>query len=140
MSGFLLDTNVASEMVRPKPHPGVMQWVAAADESLLYLSVVTLGEIRKGIAARPDPARQARLESWLHGLVDRFSDRILPINLAVADRWGYLAGKCKAKGLTLPVVDGLLAATALQHDLILVTRNVKDVQDTGVGTLDPWNL
>ena len=140
MSGFLLDTNVASEMVRPKPHPGVIQWVAAADESLLYLSVVTLGEIRKGMSARPDAARRAQLEAWLQGLVDRFSDRILPVDLAVADRWGYLAGKCKAKGLTLPVVDGLLAATALHHDLIFVTRNVRDVQGTGVDTLDPWSL
>jgi predicted nucleic acid-binding protein len=117
-----------------------MRWVAAADESLLYLSVVTLGEIRQGIAARPDAARRAQLEAWLQGLVDRFSDRILLVDLAVADRWGYLAGKCKTKGITLPVLDGLLAATALHHDLILVTRNVKDVQGTGVETLDPWNL
>jgi len=140
VSGFLLDTNVVSEMVRPKPHPCVLRWVAAADESLLYLSVVTLGEIRKGIASRAEAARRAHLESWLHSLAVRFSARILPIDLAVADRWGHLAGKCKTKGLMLPVLDGLLAATALHYDLILVTRNVKDVQSTGVETLDPWNL
>jgi predicted nucleic acid-binding protein len=140
VSGFLLDTNVASEMVRPKPDPGVLQWVSTTDESLLYLSVVTLGEIRKGIAFRPDAARRAQLEGWLRGLVDRFSPRILPIDLAVADRWGHLAGTCKMKGLTLPVLDGLLAATALHYDLTLVTRNVKNVQGTGVDTLDPWNL
>jgi Predicted nucleic acid-binding protein, contains PIN domain len=127
-------------MVRPKPDPGVVQWVATTDESLLYLSVVTLGEIRKGISFRPDAARRAHLEAWLRALADRFSPRILPIDLAVADRWGHLAGTCKMKGLTLPVLDGLLAATALHYDLTLVTRNVKNVQGTGVDTLDPWNL
>jgi toxin FitB len=140
VSGFLLDTNVASEMIKPKPHPGVLNWIENADESLLYFSVVTLGEIRKGIASRPDAARRAQLEAWLSSLANRFSTRILPIDLAVADRWGRLAGKCKMGGVTLPVVDGLLAATALHHNLTFVTRNVKDVQGTGVDTLDPWNL
>jgi predicted nucleic acid-binding protein len=140
VSGFLLDTNVASEMVKPKPDPGVMKWLAEADESLLYFSVVTLGEIRKGIAARSEAARRAQLENWLHALVDRFEGRILPVDLAIADRWGHLTGSCKASGMTLPVIDGLLAATALHYDLIFVTRNVKDVQSTGVETLDPWNL
>jgi predicted nucleic acid-binding protein len=140
VSGFLLDTNVASEMVKPKPHPGVLNWIDSADESLLYFSVVTFGEIRKGIASRPDAARRAQLETWLSLLANRFSSRILPIDLGVADRWGHLAGKCKMRGVTLPVVDGLLAATALHYDLTLVTRNVKDVQGTGVDTLDPWNL
>lgn len=140
MSGFLLDTNVASEMVKPKPHPGVMQWISAVDEALVYFSVVTLGEIRKGIASRPEAARRAQLESWVNALVDRFSGRILPVDLAVADRWGHLAGRCKIRGVTLPVIDGLLAATALQYNLVFVTRNVKDVQGTGVDTLDPWDL
>jgi predicted nucleic acid-binding protein len=140
VSGFLLDTNVASEMVKPKPHPGVLNWIDSADESLLYFSVVTFGEIRKGIASRPDAARRAQLETWLSLLANRFSSRILPIDVAVADRWGQLAGKCKMRGVTLPVVDGLLAATALHYDLTLVTRNVKDVQGTGVETLDPWDL
>lgn len=140
MSGFLLDTNVVSEMVKPKPHSGVMQWIGSADESLLYFSVVTLGEIRKGIASRLDPGRKTQLESWLREMVNRFSDRILPIDMAVADRWGRLSGACKAKGLTLPVIDGLLAATALQYDLTFVTRNVGDVQGTGVDLLNPWIL
>ena len=88
MSGFLLDTNVVSELVRPRPHPGVVRWIATTNESLLHLSVLTLGEIRKGIASRPDAGRRAKLESWLHDLVLRFSSRILPIDLAIADRWG----------------------------------------------------
>ena len=140
MTGFLLDTNVASEMVKLKPHPGVMRWMAGADETLLHFSVVTLGEIRKGIASQADAARRAPLESWLAGLAVRFSERILPVDLAVADRWGHITGVCKAKGVTVPVIDGLLAATALHYDLIFVTRNVKDVQGTGVDTLDPWSL
>lgn len=117
-----------------------MQWISAVDEALVYFSVVTLGEIRKGIASRPEAARRAQLESWVNALVDRFSGRILPVDLAVADRWGHLAGRCKIRGVTLPVIDGLLAATALQYNLVFVTRNVKDVQGTGVDTLDPWDL
>lgn len=140
MSGFLLDTNVISEVVKPKPHPGVTRWIATADESLLYLSVVTVGEIRKGISSCPDGARRAQLKAWLNTLVSRFEGRILPIDLAVADRWGQLTGDRKLRGQTLPVIDGILAATALHHDLTFVTRNVKDVQGTSVDTLDPWSL
>ena len=140
MSGFLLDTNVVSELVRPRPHPGVVRWIATTNESLLHLSVLTLGEIRKGIASRPDAGRRAKLESWLHDLVLRFSSRILPIDLAIADRWGRLSGHSKTEGVTLPVIDGLLAATALHNNLVLVTRNVTDIGITGVETFDPWSL
>lgn len=140
MTGFLLDTNVVSELIKHKPHPGVIRWIEDADEMLLHFSVLTLGEIRKGIAAQADAARRASLESWLSGLASRFAERILPLDLAVADRWGHVTGICKAKGVTVPVIDGLLAATALHHDLIFVTRNVKDTQPTGVETLNPWNL
>lgn len=140
MSGFLLDTNVVSELVRPRPHPGVVRWIATTNESLLHLSVLTLGEIRKGIASRPDVGRRAKLESWLHDLVLRFSSRILPIDLAIADRWGRLSGHSKTEGVTLPVIDGLLAATALHNNLVLVTRNVTDIGITGVETFDPWTL
>ena len=140
MTGFLLDTNVVSELIKPKPHPAVMRWVADADEMLLHFSVLTFGEIRKGIVAQADAARRASLESWLSGLASRFSERILPLDLAVADRWGHVTGICKAKGVTVPVIDGMLAATALHYDLVFVTRNVRDVQVTGVDTLNPWSL
>lgn len=140
MTGFLLDTNVVSELIKPKPRSAVMRWVAGADEMLLHFSVLTLGEIRKGIVSQADAARRASLESWLSGLTSRFSERILPLDLAVADRWGHVTGICKAKGMTVPAIDGMLAATALHYDLILVTRNVKDVQVTGVDTLNPWDL
>ena len=140
MSGFLVDTNVISEIVKPRPHPTVMRWFAAADESLIHFSVLTLGEIRKGISSSPIPSRKAQFEAWLTALIDRFSARILPIDIAIADRWGHLAGICRAKGTTLPVIDGLLVATALHYDLTLVTRNVKDIHGSGADTLDPWSL
>jgi predicted nucleic acid-binding protein len=139
VSGFLLDTNVISELVKPKPEPRVTQWVENTDETLLHLSVLTLGEIRKGIASLPQSARRAVLETWLsHDLVLRFSGRILPIDEQVADRWGRIAGSAAAKKSPLPVIDGLFAATAQHHNLILVTRNTRDIVATGVTPFDPW--
>ena len=138
MSGFLLDTNVISELVRPRPEPKVKAWVAATDEDLLYLSVLTLGEIRKGIAVLRDASRRVGLEAWLDGdLAVRFAGRILAIDRAVADRWGRLAAQTGSKW-PLPVIDGLLAATAVHHNLTLVTRNTKDVVETGVPVFNPW--
>lgn len=138
MSGFLLDTNVISELVRPRPEPKVKAWVAATDEDLLYLSVLTFGEIRKGIAALKDASRGVRLETWLEGdLAVRFAGRILAIDRAVAGRWGRLGAQAGSKS-PLPVIDGLLAATALHHNLTLVTRNTKDVAETGVPVFNPW--
>ena len=139
MSGFLLDTNVISELIRAKPRPEVKAWIEATEESLLYISVLTLGEIRKGIAGLPQASRRAELEAWLEaGLRPRFAGRILPIDEAVADRWGRLAGEAESKGVALPVMDGLLAATALHYDLTLVTRNTKDVAGTGAPVFNPW--
>jgi predicted nucleic acid-binding protein len=141
VSGFLLDTNVISELVRPRPDPRVAHWLDSADEELLFLSVLTLGEIRKGITTLTDPARKARLEVWLHGnLLPRFESRILPIDQAIAERWGQITGLLAAQGSPLPVIDGLLAATALDHNLTLVTRNTRDVALTGVGVFDPWTV
>jgi predicted nucleic acid-binding protein len=139
VSGFLLDTNVVSELVRPRPNPRVTQWLDSTDEELLYLSVLTLGEIRKGITTLTDPARKMKLEAWLSGnLLARFEGRILPIDRAIADRWGQIAGFPAVHGSPLPVIDGLLAATALHHNLTLVTRNTSDVARTRVGVFDPW--
>lgn len=139
MSGFLLDTNVISELVKSDPDRGVTQWIEATDESLLYLSVLTLGEIRKGIASLPEAKRRIALEAWLdRDLLLRFSGRILPINQAVADRWGRLAGSPAARKSLLPVIDGLLAATALHYDLIFVTRDTKHLATTRTAFFDPW--
>lgn len=138
MSGFLLDTNVISELVRPRPEPKVKAWIEATDENLLYLSVLTLGEIRKGITSLANATRRVTLETWLDSdLVLRFAGRILSIDQAIADRWGRLAAQVGSRS-SFPVIDGLLAATALQHNLTLVTRNLRDFGGTGVPLFDPW--
>lgn len=139
MSGFLLDTNCISELVRVKPDPLVLQWMEAADETLLYLSVLTLGEIRKGVAGLPQSKRRTHLETWLElELRSRFSGRILGIDAPVADRWGLLAAEAKHKGRPLSAIDGLLAASALHHNLTIVSRNISDFAGTQVPVLNPW--
>jgi len=139
MSGYLLDTNCISELVRLKPEPRVMAWMQAAEETLLYLSVLTLGEIRKGLAGLPQGKRRTNLETWREiELGARFAGRILPIDVPVADRWGLLAATAKREGKTLSTIDGLLAATALHHNLTVVSRNVSDFADTRVQVLNPW--
>jgi toxin FitB len=140
MSGFLLDTNCISELIRPKPEQRVLDWMEAADESLLYLSVLTVGEIWKGLAELAQSKRRAQIETWLEvDLRARFAGRILPIDGPVADRWGQLAGDAKRQGKTLAVIDGLLAASALQHNLTVVSRNTSDFEHTHVSVLNPWD-
>ncbi|HKV39238.1 MAG TPA: type II toxin-antitoxin system VapC family toxin [Blastocatellia bacterium] len=139
MSGFLLDTNCISELVSARPEPHIVDWLGATDEELLYLSVLTLGEIRKGVALLAQSKRRTSLETWLEvELLARFSGRILPINSAVADRWSVLAAESKRKGKPLAVIDGLLAATALEYNLTVVSRNAGDFANTPVAVLNPW--
>jgi predicted nucleic acid-binding protein len=139
MSGFLLDTNCISELVRVKPEPRVLEWMEAAEEGLLYLSVLTLGEIRKGLASLPQSKRRTHLETWLEvELQARFSGRILPIDAAVADRWGVLAADAKRKGKALSTIDAWLAATALHYSLTVVSRNVSDFANAQAPFLNPW--
>ena len=116
-----------------------MSWFEAADEGLLYLSVLTLGEIRKGLANLAQSKRRTRLETWLEvELQTRFAGRILPIDAGVADRWGLLAAQLQAKGKSLAIIDSLLAATALHHNLTVVTRNSADFVGTQVPVINPW--
>jgi len=139
MSAYLLDTNCISEFVRAEPDPGVMTWLEAADEALLYLSVLTMGEIRKGIAGLSQGKRRTRLETWLEvELRARFASRILSVDAAVADRWGLLAAGARSEGKSLSTIDGLLAATALQHNLTIVSRNVSVFANVRVQVLNPW--
>ena len=139
MSGFLLDTNIISELVKPRPNPSVTAWIAGTDESLLYLSVLTLGEIRRGIAVLSQSRRRATLEAWLDKeLRARFEDRILAIDQEVADRWGLLTAAARSNGIVVPVIDGLLAATALEHNLTLVTRDTGQIPSMGVAVFNPW--
>jgi len=139
MSGYLLDTNCISELVRVRPDPGVVSWMDGAEEELLYLSVLTFGEIRKGLAELHQSKRRTRLETWLETeLRARFAGRILPIDLEVADRWGVVAATAKTEGKVLSTIDGMLAATALHHNLTVVSRNVSDFAPTQVQVLNPW--
>ena len=139
MSGFLLDTNIISELVKPQPEANVTGWVENTDESLLYLSGLTLGEIRRGIAALPQSRRRATLEAWLDkDLRARFEGRILLIDQEVADRWGLLTAGARNSGIVLPVIDGLLAATALEHNLTLVTRDTGQIPSMDVAVFNPW--
>lgn len=141
MSGFLLDTNCISEAVRVTPEPRVLAWIEAADESLLYLSVLTFGQIRKGLAALPQGKRRTKLEAWLEvELRARFSGRILSIDAEIADRWGLLAAGARGQGKALSVIDGLLAATALHHNLTIVSRNISDFSNLPVAVVNPWKV
>jgi predicted nucleic acid-binding protein len=140
MNGFLLDTNIPSEMTRPRPQPSVSAWLDDADDDQLYFSVVSLGEILKGVTLLSESKRRRLLQKWLdETLRPWFEGRILPVNQPIAERWGVLAGKCQMKGRPLKVVDGLIAATALEHDLTVVTRNVKDFAGLGVTVFNPWD-
>ena len=134
---YLIDTNVLSELRRKTPDARVVQWLAARPVSTLYLSVLTLGELRKGIEAMPKSARRLALLDWLE--TERpafFEGRVLPVNAAVADRWGRLLAMAKRP---IPAVDSLLAATAAHHGLSLVTRNVMDVKNLQVQVINPWD-
>lgn len=136
---FLLDTNVLSEAVRPEPDPGVVTWLEAQSTLDLSISVLTLGEIRKGILLLADGGKRDRLHQWLRAeLTRQFTDRVLPVDEAVALAWGRLDAEGRDAGRRLPVIDGLLLATAQVHDLTLVTRNERDCSDRGVAVLNPW--
>jgi toxin FitB len=141
VSGYLLDTNIISELTKTRPEPKVISWIQATSEELLYLSVLAIGEVRKGIDSLPASNRRSLLESWLaNDLVLRFSGRILEVNLDVAERWGTISAQAKIAGTPLAVIDGLMAATTLHHNLTLVTRNIKDLRVSGIKTLNPWEL
>jgi predicted nucleic acid-binding protein len=136
VKGYLVDTNVVSELRKgTRANANVRRWFESVDEDSLFLSVLVTGEIRRGIEAirKRDPRAATALERWLDNLVRAHSDRVLPVDAATADEWGRL----DARG-SLPVVDGLLAATALVHGLTLVTRNLRDVVSTGADLLDPF--
>ena len=139
MTGFLLDTNCISELIRPEPEPQVVQWIEEVDERLLFLSVLTLGEIRKGIAGLVAGKQRTKLEMWLKlELKSRFTNRILAIDADIAERWGVLSASARAQGKPLAVIDGLLAATALHHQLAIVTPNISDFAQTDVAVVCPW--
>jgi len=127
-------------MTRPRPQASVSKWLEEADDNELYFSVVSLGEILKGITILPEGKRRRDLKCWLdETLRPWFQGRILPVSELVAERWGVLAAECQLGGRTLKVADGFIAATALEHDLTIVTRNVKDFVCLGVTVFNPWD-
>jgi len=136
---FLLDTNVISEWVRPQPDRNVIAWTAELDEDRAFISVISFAEIRRGIEMLPNGRRRERLAAWLtEDLSTRFEQRILDIDLRVADTWGTLMARGQKIGLTLGSMDAFIAATARAHGLTLVTRNIKDFRRLGLSLLDPW--
>jgi toxin FitB len=134
---YLLDTNVISETIRRKPNSAVIAWLDQVPGDAFFLSVLTLGEIRKGIELLRDKRRQEKLRIWLeHDLTGWFEDRILPVDSGVADRWGRLLVDIKQP---VPAIDSLLAATALHYDLRLVIRNTEDFEYPGLSVINPWS-
>jgi toxin FitB len=137
---YLLDTNVISELVSKRPNKSVITWIDGIDDQLVYLSVITVGEIKRGIERLPEAKRRDDLVNWLNeDLLIRFDNKILTIDVPVILAWGTLIADLESRGRALPAIDSLIAATALQHELHLVTRNEKDFEGTGVIVINPWN-
>jgi toxin FitB len=135
---FLLDTNAVSEWVKPRPDAGLIRWMEAADEDRVFISVISLAELRYGVERLPAGKRRRRLEEWLgHELPVRFEGRVLPVNAEVADAWGRIVSRNQATGRPIGVMDAFLAATAEVHRLTLVTRNVSDFAGLK-SVLNPW--
>jgi predicted nucleic acid-binding protein len=140
LKGYLVDTNIPSELTRDTPDGRVAAFLENAGRERVYLSVMTLGEICKGIDALPPSRKRTGLKEWLDRDVRVwFEGRILPVTESIAERWGHLAAAAKRRGFTVAVVDGVLAATALEYELTLVTRNIRDFADLGVDLLNPWD-
>lgn len=136
---YLLDTCVISELAKPEPNKKVVAWITQNDEENFYLSSLTFGELYKGISKLPPSKRKDNLPQWVeHDLKDRFKTRIIDITLEVAKHWGETQGICESQGRPMPTMDGLIAATGLAHDLTVVTRNIADMQQSGVSLLNPW--
>ena len=134
--GYLLDTCVISELMKKKPDSKVITWLKETPNDSLFISVLTLGEIRKDTTMMSDSKKREHLLRWLEReLVDWFNDRILSIDISVADRWGRLVAEAKRQ---LPAIDSLLTATALSHNLRMVTRNTKDFQNSSLEVVNPW--
>ena len=136
---YLLDTNVVSALVKPRPEARVVAWIESVDEDDVFLSVVTLSEIRFGVERLPPGARRVGLEEWLsQDLPDRFEGRILAIDQGVADACGRIRAKRLSAGKPINTMDALIASVAARHGLILVTRNERDFEETGVAIHNPW--
>ena len=136
---YLLDTCVISELVKPAADEKVTSWISDCREETIHLSVLTIGEIQQGITRLPDSAKKQRLQRWLdNDLIERFENRVVPIDQKVARMWGKILAREAKKGRQIPAIDGLIAATCLTHDMTVVTRNVSDMQVDGLPVFNPW--
>ena len=136
---YLLDTCLISELLKKEPNPAVMAWLDAQDEQTLFLSVLNLGELQKGISKLAKGTKQEELQAWVsHDLAERFSGRILTVDQETALCWGRLQGDAERRGEKLPVMDSMIAASAAVHGMSVVTRNTKDLERCGVQVCNPW--
>ena len=136
---YILDTNVVSELVARKVDPKVINWIDNIDSESVFLSVITIGELKKGIEKLPDSKRKKKLASWLEeDLLVRFRGRILPLDIPVLLTWGRLVAGLEREGKPIPAIDSLLAATSVQTGFTLVTRNTGHLEPAGISVLDPW--
>lgn len=138
---YLLDTCVVSEFVKPRPEKKVFEWLNSIDAERVYLSVVTLGEIQRGISVKPASNRRTELEEWLNGdLVAQFAGRILSLDHETFITWGQMVAPLKAMGKPMDVMDSLIAATAIHHKMVLVTRNTSDFVNVDLNVFNPWEI
>lgn len=135
---YLLDTCIISELVKPIPNTQVTNWLQGVTSDALFLSVLTIGEVRKGLAKLPDSKKKERLTLWLNSLLEEYYERILPIDLTVSLNWGIIQGNTEKAGTPMSTIDGLMAATASTHQLILVTRNECDFPQDQITIINPW--
>jgi tRNA(fMet)-specific endonuclease VapC len=136
---YILDTNAISELIAPQPNQGIIEWIDNQDPAHIFLTVMTIGEIQKGIGKLADSPRKKALTAWLHDdLLVRFDSQIINIDTSVMLTWGELVGKLEQKGLSMSAIDSLIAAIALQGNFALVTRNASDFQHAGVTIISPW--
>jgi len=136
---YLLDTCVISELIKPEKDTNVVEWMQNKEENSLFISVLTIGEIHKGIAKLPDSPKKQSIQEWVNDdLKKRFAGRIIEITEEIATSWGKIQGKAEKEGKKMPVLDSLIAATAIKNNLTVVTRNIKDIENSGCQSINPW--
>ncbi len=137
---YLLDTCVISELIKARPAKNIVKWVESIDERAMFISVLTLGEIHKGIQKLRASRKKRTLQEWVSSdLYERFDNRIIPVSIKIARIWGEIQGKAEKKGERMPAIDSLIAATAIAYDFTVVTRNAADMENSGVKINNPWD-
>jgi predicted nucleic acid-binding protein len=139
LSGYLIDTNVLSELTKPFPNSGVVAWMRATPSSDTFVSTITIGEIEHGIALLPEGKKRRDLVAWLESLERAYGSRVLPVDSDVAKQWGRIVALARKRGRPVPVIDALIAATAIRHGLAVANRNAADAANAGAAVFDPWS-